>query len=71
MHHDIGQSTDYSGARPVSLRTGIDQALPGVFIDQVQHPHGASIVCLSADEVVTPHMVPSALRSEPSRMTHH
>src|SRR5277367_778589 len=34
------------------------QALPGVFIDQIQHAHGPAIVRPGADEIVRPYMIP-------------
>ncbi len=33
------------------------QVLPGVFIDQIQYPHGSSIVRPGADEILAPHGV--------------
>ena len=37
-HHDIGQRLDHFGAAPATFWTD-QQAFPGTFIDQVQHPH--------------------------------
>jgi hypothetical protein len=36
--------------------TSDHQALPAVFIDQIQHPYSAPIVCFGADEIVAPYM---------------
>ena len=60
--HHIGQRGDHSGARPTPL-TSDHQALSAVFIDQVQHPYGASIVRPGADEIVAPY-VAHTLRPE-------
>ena len=55
-HHHIGQRLDHFGARPTPFRTH-EQALPGVLIDQVQHPHRPSIMGLGTGEVIAPDMV--------------
>src|SRR5471030_1876541 len=62
-HHDIGQRRDDPGGGPAAFRTH-QQALARVFVDQVEQPYAAAIMCSCADEVVTPHMVPP-LRSQP------
>ena len=62
-HHHVCQRTDHLGAWPTSLASN-HQTLPGVLIDQVQHPYRAAVVRLGADEVITPHMV-LVLRSQP------
>jgi len=48
---------------PHAIGGGIQCYLPGVLIDQVQHPRRAPVLRLGAHEVVTPHMV-AALRPE-------
>src|ERR1700732_5013049 len=54
--HHIGQSLDDLGAAPASFGTH-QQALPRVFIDQVQHPHRPSVMGGSAHEVIAPDVV--------------
>src|ERR1035437_8394258 len=49
---------------PISTLRPDHQALSGVFVDQVQHPHHPSVVSLRAYEVVRPYMV-GVLRSQP------
>jgi len=61
--HHIGQRSDHPGARPAPL-TPDHQALSAMFIDQIQHPHGASIVRPGTDEIVAPYVARS-LWSEP------
>jgi hypothetical protein len=55
-HHHIGQRLDHLRTRPPAF--GVDeQALPVVFVDQVQYPYRSSVVCLRTHEVVASHVV--------------
>src|ERR1039457_1382017 len=62
-HHYIGQRADHFGAAPSPLAS-YHQTLPGVLINQIQHPHCSSVMRLRTDEVVAPHMA-LALRPQP------
>jgi hypothetical protein len=42
-HHHVGQRLDHLRAVPAPLGDG-SAGTPGVFIDQVQHPHRPSVV---------------------------
>src|SRR5258708_31153987 len=55
-YHHVSQSFDHLGAAPSSFGTH-QQALSGVFIDQVQHPHRPSVMCGPTHEVIAPDMV--------------
>jgi len=50
------QGLDHLGAAPATFRAN-QQALPGVFIDQVQQAHHPSIMGLRTDEVAAPDML--------------
>src|SRR5579859_2883596 len=62
--HHIRQGADQFSARPASFATN-RQALPDMFVDQVQSPRRAPVLRFRAHEVVAPHMV-LALRPKPN-----
>jgi len=55
-HHDIRQRRDDPGTGPAAFRSH-QQAFARVFIDQVEQPYTAAIMCPCAHEVVAPYMV--------------
>lgn len=62
-YHDISQCRDDPSGGPAAFCTH-EQALPRMFIDQVEKPYTATIMRPRANEVVAPHVV-AMCRSEP------